>query len=92
MISEETRKWQARELAVARYGFRWHLPIYVIVNAGLIGLWASSGGQGFFWPIFPLVFWGIGLVAHYVGAYRSFGEAWIARETEKILHEQQVKR
>jgi hypothetical protein len=90
MISDEVRRTRARELATARYGFLWHLPIYIIVNAGLISLWAFSS-KGFFWPIFPLVFWGIGLTAHYVGAYHATGETWIARETEKILREQQGK-
>jgi hypothetical protein len=90
MISDEMQRTRARELAKARYGFLWHLPIYIIVNAGLIGLWAVSP-QGFFWPFFPLVFWGLGLTAHYVGAYHARGEAWIARETEKILRQQQGK-
>lgn len=77
---------RARELAMARYGFRWHLPVYIVVNLGLVAVWFYAGA-GFFWPIFPMIFWGIGVLAHYVGAYRTFGEAWIARETEKILQE-----
>ena len=81
------KRQRAREMAAARYGFRWHLPTYVLVNASLIILWAYSGG-GFFWPIFPLAFWGIGLLAHYWGAYRSFGNSWIDRETERILREE----
>ena len=80
---------RARELAEARYGFRWHLPIYVLVNAGLVFIWWNTGG-GFFWPGFPIFFWGIGLVGHYVGAYRTHGhDRWVDRETEKILHERE---
>jgi membrane associated rhomboid family serine protease len=78
---------RAREIAEARYGFRWHLPIYILVNAFLIIVWFYFGG-GFFWPIFPLAFWGIGVLAHYWGAYRSFGNSWVHRETERILREE----
>jgi len=82
--AEYEKRRHAREVAEARYGFRWHLPIYVLVNGFLVVVWAVSG-VSFFWPIFPLVFWGMGLFAHYWGAYRSFGGSWIDRETEKIL-------
>jgi hypothetical protein len=82
--AEYERRRRAREVAEARYGFRWHLPIYVLVNGFLVVIWALSG-EGIFWPAFPLVFWGMGLIAHYWGAYRSFGGSWVDRETEKIL-------
>jgi len=89
--AEYERRRRAREIAEARYGFRWHLPIYVLVNGFLIVIWAVSG-LGFFWPIFPLVFWGFGLFAHYWGAYRSFSGSWIDRETEKILGKEANKK
>jgi hypothetical protein len=34
--AEYERRRRAREVAEARYGFRWHLPIYVLVN----GFWS----------------------------------------------------
>ena len=37
--------------------------IYVVVNLGLILIWAISGG-GYFWPIWVIVGWGIGLGVH----------------------------
>jgi 2TM domain len=91
MMADESERARAREIAMARYGFRWHLPIYLIVNAGLILIWFYAGG-GFFWPVFPLAFWGLGVLGHYIGAYRTrLGEAWIARETEKVLRERAGK-
>lgn len=36
------------------------LVIYGLVNAGLIIVWAVSGG-GYFWPIWVIVGWGLGL-------------------------------
>jgi class 3 adenylate cyclase len=40
-----------------------HLTIYVVVNVMLIGIWAASGA-GYFWPIWPIMGWGIGVGAH----------------------------
>ncbi len=80
---------KARETAEARYWFRWHMLLYLIVNAGLVGLWYYVGPSSFFWPFFPIVFWPIGLISHYVAAYRrKFGRRWIANETEKILQKE----
>lgn len=44
----------------ARRGFVIQLAVYVLINAILFWSWAS-GGFGFPWPLFVLVFWGIGL-------------------------------
>jgi hypothetical protein len=38
-------------------------------------------------PAFPILFWGIGVVVHYLNAYRTREHAWIDRETERILRE-----
>lgn len=37
--------------------------IYAVVNVGLILIWALSGG-GYFWPIWVIIGWGIGLGIH----------------------------
>src|SRR3954469_25336419 len=46
-----------------RQSFRIHLTIYVLVNLLLIGIWAASGG-GYFWPIWPILGWGMGIAGH----------------------------
>ena len=43
--------------------FRTHLTFYLLVNVFLIGIWAASGA-GYFWPIWPMLGWGIALAAH----------------------------
>jgi class 3 adenylate cyclase len=48
---------------VLRQSFRIHLTVYVLVNIMLIGIWAASGG-GYFWPVWPMLGWGIGLAGH----------------------------
>jgi hypothetical protein len=74
---------ELREMAKSRVEFREHLSIYIIVNAFLvvINLWFSPQ---FFW--FPLVilFWGIGLVAHFREAYSGTRGARIEREYQKL--------
>lgn len=80
---------QLRERALAslrrKAEFRTHLVIYVLVNAMLVAIWAVTSG-GFFWPIFPMLGWGIGLGAH---AWASFGrqgptEDQIQREMDRL--------
>jgi hypothetical protein len=43
--------------------FRAHLSTYLTVMAGLVVLWALCG-FGYFWPIWPMLGWGIGVVSH----------------------------
>lgn len=89
-MDETDTRTTAHELAKARYSLRWHVLVYVLVNVGLLFIWWNSG-MGFFWPAFPIFFWGIGVVVHYVSAYRSGGNAWIRRETETILRERHTE-
>ena len=42
---------------------RIHGTIFLVVNLMLIAIWAASGG-GYFWPIWPILGWGIGLGCH----------------------------
>lgn len=46
-----------------RLSVRIHLIVYLLVNVMLIGIWAASGA-GYFWPIWPIMGWGIGVGAH----------------------------
>jgi class 3 adenylate cyclase len=45
------------------HGFKIHLTLYLLINVFLIGIWAASGG-GYFWPIWPILGWGIGVASH----------------------------
>ncbi len=40
-----------------------HVLAYVLVNSTLVVIWWATGG-GFFWPLFPILGWGIGLAFH----------------------------
>jgi Domain of unknown function (DUF1707)/2TM domain len=39
-----------------------HVRAYVAVNVMLVAIWALTGG-GYFWPIWPILGWGVGVVA-----------------------------
>ena len=86
-ISDDENRKKAREIAETRYWFRWHVIIYVIVNIGLFGIWYLTGPTDFLWPLIPTGFWAVGLIAHYISAYRRVGGGWIEKETEKILQD-----
>ncbi len=44
-----------------------HASVFLLVNVLLLGIWAASGG-GYFWPVWPLLGWGLGLAKHAAGA------------------------
>jgi hypothetical protein len=86
---------ELRKLAVSRLkkkrDFSTHVVIYVIVNAMLVGIWAVTGA-GFFWPIFPLLGWGIGVGANAWDVYgrKPITEEEVQRETERLRSERPV--
>ena len=93
MTTGQYERLRAREIAEARYGFRWHLAVYIAVNAIFVGIWYFTtpflGAWNFPWPLFPIVIWGIcPLGVHYLYAYGRYPVKWVERETEKILLEE----
>lgn len=54
---------QPRRRSAFETSVRIHLTVYLVVNLALIGIWAASGG-GYFWPIWPILGWGIGVGCH----------------------------
>jgi hypothetical protein len=54
----------------AREDFRIHLLIYALVNAMLWVVWFLGGADvSEPWPIYALLGWGIGIVAHWYTVY-----------------------
>ena len=80
---------ERRAAAIARLteqrDFRNHALVYCAVNILLVAIWAGSG-FGYFWPIWAIGGWGIGLAAH---AFRVYGqkpisEAEINEEMQRV--------
>ena len=63
---------------------RSHVTVYVVFNSMLIAIWAVTGHH-FFWPVFPMLGWGVGLILHAVDVFsRAPTEAQIRREMSRL--------
>jgi len=78
----------ARKHLEDRRGFVPHLIVYLVVNTGLVFVWAMTGDGGFFWPAFPILFWGVGILMHAWNAFfsRPITEADVDHEIERLTH------
>ena len=89
-IDESAREEMLRERAVKRLkkrrDFSGHLLVYLLVNAFLVVIWALTDVHGYFWPVFPIVGWGIGVVMNAWDVFRNedFDEQRIRREVERL--------
>jgi predicted membrane channel-forming protein YqfA (hemolysin III family) len=87
---ERTPDDELRSRAIAilkkRRDFRAHLLVYVLVNGALVTIWAVTNPDTFFWPVFFLVFWGIGVVMNGWDAYfaNDFSEEKIERQMHRL--------
>ena len=82
----DTREQAPRDRAVQRLkkrrDFHAHLLVYALVNGFVVAIWAITGSAGFFWPVFVMAAWGIGLVMNAWDVY------WRPEITEQdIQHE-----
>ena len=64
-----------------RSGLIQHVISYVAVNFMLWVIWLVTG-QSFPWPIFVMVFWGIGMLSHFVSYYNEHGGGARRREAQ----------
>jgi hypothetical protein len=83
--SEADLRQQAIRSLRKRRDFRSHVVAYVLVNALLVAIWAVTGAD-YFWPIFPIAGWGIGLAFNAWDVYgrRPISEAEIAEEQRRL--------
>ena len=84
----EVQEPDVREQAIARLRKKRelgaHALAYLLVNASLVAIWVVTG-SGFFWPVFPLLGWGIGLAFHAWDVYRGEpSEEQISREIARL--------
>ena len=86
---------ERREAAVKRIrgkrDFRNHLVSYLVINAFLVGVWALFmasyffgflAGAGYFWPVWVMLGWGVGLAFH----------GWNAYHEEKPISDEEIRR
>jgi hypothetical protein len=77
---------QARERLEKRRDFKTHVFIYTVVNAVLVAVWAVATPDSLFWPIFPILGWGIGVAANAWDVFvrKPITEAEIDREERRL--------
>jgi uncharacterized membrane protein len=68
MTALDDRRQAAIRRLKAKRDFRIHMGVYLIVNTMLVVIWAVTGA-GFFWPIWPIAGWAIGLAFHAFTVY-----------------------
>jgi hypothetical protein len=56
----------ARKPAAKARAYSAHVRAYLLVSLGLVAIWALSGA-GYFWPLWPIMGWGIGVGTHTAG-------------------------
>jgi 2TM domain len=83
--SEEDLREQAVKRLRKKRDFHTHVLMYVAVNAMLVVIWAFTG-RNFFWPIFPILGWGIAVAANAWDVYgrKPITEDEIRRETDRL--------
>ena len=59
-IVDDDLRARALKHLKAKRDLQAHIVAYVTVNLMLVGIWWVSGAA-FFWPVFPILGWGIGL-------------------------------
>ena len=70
MAKETTTERSSAKVRKVRRDFRMHFGTYLIINALLVAIWALKGGVGI-WPVWLILFWGVGVAFH--GLYAFFG-------------------
>jgi hypothetical protein len=83
-MSDTDRAWAIKRIRAKR-GFWIHFGIYLAVNALLVVVWAVTWTD-YFWPVWPMLGWGIGVVAHALTVFTggmAISEARIQREIDR---------
>ena len=75
-IREQAPRDRALEQLKKRRDFRGHVLIYILFNAFVVAIWMITTPHAFFWPVFIIGIWGIGLVMNAWDVY------WRPRITE----------
>jgi 2TM domain-containing protein len=83
-MTADDQRAAAVERLKGKRAFQQSLVAYVLINAVLVGIWAL-GDRGFFWPVWVIGFWGIGLAFQGYSAYgrREITEDDIQKEIQR---------
>lgn len=79
----EERRVAAIGRIEAKREFTTHVFVYLAVNTLLVVVWAVASG-GYFWPVWPIAGWGVGVAVHAWETFRRpISEEAIRREMDR---------
>lgn len=84
---EGDRYEQVRRRVREIRGFYLHLTVFIAINA-LLHVINFVTAPGVYWAYWPLIGWGIGLLAHGLAIYRwmpFFGKDWEERKIRELM-------
>ena len=77
------------KIAKRRSAFKRNFAVYLLVNPILVAIWYVSNGIGsYFWPIWPMLWWGAGIAFQYAAAYHNKNLFNPEKEYERLKHQQ----
>ncbi|MCL2446485.1 MAG: 2TM domain-containing protein [Oscillospiraceae bacterium] len=88
-ITDEELMKQARANVQRKKEFKIHLAVYLAVNAFLTGIFFVTSRHAFrayFWPMWPMLGWGLGVAIHGAVVYLGGNSA---KEVDQVKKEYQ---
>ena len=86
---KDDRLWK---IAKRRAAFKIHLAAYMAMSIFFWLIWFFTSNHypdhGYPWPIWPMIGWGIGLVAHFTSAYGFYNSNSTEREYNKLVQKE----
>jgi hypothetical protein len=80
-MTDKTRDEQLWKIAKKRASFKMVFIGYIGVNLMLVAIWYFTSGPGsYFWPVWPMIGWGLGIIFQFADAY--FGNTVFSQEKE----------
>jgi len=93
-LAVENKNSQLMKLAEMRIGFRKHLLVFSVCNAGVWVVWLLANTDGFPWPIWLTLGWGVAIVLNFLAAYVFMGTRShvfnVDEEYEKLKRSQEA--
>ena len=91
-INEEIMKL-AKKRVILKKSLLIHLMIYIIINALLLAIYFLTTPGGYFWPIWSISGWGVGLIIHgivvmYLLSNTSGAQDSTTKEYEQLMQQQ----
>ena len=84
-MDDQTRYEEAKKRVTEIKDFYHHLVVYGVVNVVLIILNLMTS-PGYYWFVWPLFGWGIGVALHGVSVFGGFwGRSWEERKIKELM-------